>query len=220
MAEPTSQTAAAKAEIRETAAEKAAITRKTNATKRSTTAKKAAGTRAANRGAAARSTAASKTKASATRARTTAARQTAQAKQEVKGPMERAAGIAETAVLVPVGAALIARDEVMSTIESLRSKFGTRAKAERELRRFERRGSTAMKRIERDAKKTRTRVEREMRERRARIEKDLRVVANRTEPMAKNVELVTARLENAYEGGRTAVTKASTTVQERIASLA
>ena len=191
MAEPTSQTAAAKAEIRETAAEKAATTRKTNATKRSTAAKKAAGTRAAKRGAAARSTVAGKTKASATRARTTAARQTAQAKQEVKGPMERAAEMAETAVLVPVGAALVARDEIMSTMGHLRSTYGTRAKAERE-----------------------------MRERRARIEKELKVVAHRTEPMAKNVELVTARLENAYEGGRTAVTKASTTVQERIASLA
>jgi hypothetical protein len=220
MAEPTSQTAAAKEEIRETAAQKAATTRKTNATKRSTAAKKAAGTRAADRGAAARSTTARKTKASATRARTTAARQTAAAKQEAKGPVSRVTDIAETAVLVPVGAALIARDELVATIENLRSTFGTRAKAERELRRFERRGSTAVKRIERDARKTRTRLEREMRERRERLEKDLKVVANRTEPMAKNVELVTARLENAYEGGRTAVTKASTTVQERIASLA
>jgi hypothetical protein len=38
--------------------------------------------------------------------------------------------------------------------------------------------------------------------------------------VAKNVEFVGARLENAMAGGRTAVTKASATVQERIASLA
>ncbi|HVF79206.1 MAG TPA: hypothetical protein VNA28_12990 [Solirubrobacteraceae bacterium] len=169
---------------RSTTAKKAATTRKTNATKRSTTAKKAAGTRAANRGAAARSTAARKTKA-------TAGRATTEAKQEARGPVGRVVEIAETVVLVPVGAALIARDEMVSTLGDLKSRYGTRAKARRELRRFERRGSTA-----------------------------LRGVELRTEPVAKNVEFVGARIENAVVGGRTAVTKASTSVQERIASLA
>jgi hypothetical protein len=78
--------------------------------------------------------------------------------------------------------------------------------------------------MERDARKTRTRLEREVRQRRERIERELRGVVKdietRTEPVAKNVELVSARIENAYESGRTAVTKASTSVQERIASLA
>lgn len=221
MAETTSTTTKT---TRKGAAEKAATTRKTNATKRSTAAKKAAGTRAANRGAAARSTAASKTKASATRARTNAARQTGEAKQEVRGPVGRVIEIAETAVLVPVGAALIARDEVVSTFGDVKAKYGTRAKAERELRRFERRGSSALRRVERDARKTRTQVERELRERRARVGSELKGAVKdlelRTEPVAKNVELVGARLENAYAGSRTAVTKASTSVQERIAALA
>ncbi len=125
---------------------------------------------------------------------------------------------------MPVGAALIARDEVASTLDDLKSKYGTRAKAKRELRRYERRGSSALRGVERDAKKTRTRVERELRERRARVESELKGAVKdielRTEPVAKNVELVGARIENAVVGGRTAVTKASTTVQERIASLA
>ena len=35
----------------------------------------------------------------------------------------------------------------------------------------------------------------------------------------KNVELVEARVENAYQTARTGATKATTSVQERIASL-
>jgi prefoldin subunit 5 len=202
------------------AASKAATTRKTNATKRSTAAKKAAGTRAANRGAAARGTAASKTKASATRARTTAARKAAATEQDVKTPIARATELASSAVLVPVGAALIARDGITTTVSELKAKYGTKAKAKRELNRFERRGASALKGVD----KTRTKVERELRERTTRIEDEVKSIVNdietRAEPVAKNVELVTARVENAYEGGRTAVTKASTTVQERIAALA
>ena len=204
---------------RETAAVKAAATRKTNATKRSTTAKKAAGTRAANRGAAARSTTARKAKASAARGRTSAAKTAADAKNEIKTPLGRAT---DKVVMVPVGAALIARDEVVATFEDLRSSFGTRAKVKQELNRFERRGSSALKGIERDAKKTRTRVERELRQRRARLEKELKRVDQElkgvTEPVKKNVELAGARIENAYVTGRTAATKASTSVQERIAA--
>jgi hypothetical protein len=207
---------------RETAAVKAAATRKTNATKRSTAAKKAAGTRAANRGAAARTTTARKAKATATRGRTNAAKTAADAKNEIQTPLARATDLAEKVVLVPVGAALIARDEVVATFEDLRTSYGTRTKARQELRRFERRGSSAVKGIERDAKKTRTRVERELRQRRARLEKELKRVDQElkgvTDPVRKNVELVGARIENVYETSRTAATKTATSVQERIAA--
>ena len=207
---------------RETAAKKAATTRKTNATKRSTAATKAAGTRAANRGAAARATTARKAQAGATRGRTSAAKTAADARSEIRTPLSRAADVAERIVLVPVGAALIAGDEVVATFEDLRASYGTRAKARQGLRRFERRGSSAVKGIERDAKKTRTRVERELRQRRARLEKELKRVDAElkgvTEPVMKNVELVGARIENAYETSRTAATKTATAVQERIAA--
>jgi len=209
---------------RQTAAVKAAATRKTNATKRSTAAKKAAGTRAANRGAAARTTTARKAQATAARGRTNAAKTAADAKNEMQTPLSRAAGVAEKVVLVPVGAALIAREEVVATFEDLRSSYGTRTRARQELRRFERRGSSAVKGIERDAKKTRTRVERDLRQRRARLEKELKRVDAElkgvTEPVKKNVELAGARLENALVTGRTAATKTATSVQERIAARA
>jgi hypothetical protein len=131
--------------------------------------------------------------------------------------MSRAAEIAEKAVLVPMGATLIARDRLAETLDEIRKTISTRTKAEQELRRFERRGSSAVKRIERDVKKNRTRLERELRQRRTRLEKELRL---RTDPVMKNAEFVTARVENAVQSGRTAATQATTKVQERIASLA
>lgn len=66
---------------------------------------------------------------------------------------------AERAVLIPVGAALVARDTLVETAQG----FSTRTGVERELKRFERRGNTARNRALRQAKRTRTRVERELR---------------------------------------------------------
>ena len=43
--------------------------------------------------------------------------------------------IAERAVLVPVGASLVARDNLVSTVNGLAGKFRTRASVERELKR-------------------------------------------------------------------------------------
>lgn len=200
-------------------AQKAAATRKTNAVKRSTTAKKAAQTRAANSGAAARQTAATKAKASATRARTTAAKDAAEAKNAVKTRVEQAAEVAEKSVLVPIGAALVTRDKVKAAIDELRSTYSTRKKTEAELKRFERRGNTALKPIW----KTADRVEAELRESGTRIEKEFKAIIDGIEKrgmVTKNVELVTARVENAVQGGKTAATKASTSVQERLAALA
>jgi hypothetical protein len=71
-------------------------------------------------------------------------------------------GYAERAVLIPVGAALIARERVGEVIAT----YSTPTKAQTQLRRFERRGSTARNRLEREVRKTRTRVERELRRRR------------------------------------------------------
>src|SRR5713226_9527329 len=66
---------------------------------------------------------------------------------------------AERAVLIPVGAALTARDSVVETVTDLIDTYSTPKKAEAQLKRFERRGVTARNRLERNAKKTRTRVE-------------------------------------------------------------
>jgi len=155
-----------------TPAQKAAATRKKNAVKRSTTAKKAAATRREN----------------------SAAEQTGRVKQEIRTPIKRAGEMAPKVVLVPVGAALVARDE----LANLRSHYSTRRKTENELHRFERRGSSAVKKLERDLRSA------------------FKGIETRTEPVTKPVELVAARVENVVVSGRSTAAK----LQERIASLA
>jgi hypothetical protein len=76
---------------------------------------------------------------------------------------------AERAVLIPVGAALLARDRVVASVNDTISTYGSTTKAQAQLRRFERRGVTARNRIEREVRKTRVRVERELRQRRREI---------------------------------------------------
>lgn len=73
---------------------------------------------------------------------------------------------AERAVLIPVGAALIARDRVISGVNDTITSYSSTSKAQAQLRKFERRGHTARKRLEREVRKARTSVEREVRKRR------------------------------------------------------
>jgi hypothetical protein len=75
-------------------------------------------------------------------------------------------GYAERAVLIPLGAALIARDQLVASVNDTISSYASPSKAQTQLRRFERRGATARNRLEREVRKTRTRVEREVRQRR------------------------------------------------------
>ncbi len=108
---------------------------------------------AAKRAATSRKTASASASASTTRAR----RATSQA---------TSASYAERAVLIPVGAALIARDRVVSSVNDAISTYASPSKAQTQLHKFERRGVTARNRLEREVRKTRTRVERELRQRR------------------------------------------------------
>jgi hypothetical protein len=79
-------------------------------------------------------------------------------------------GYAERAVLIPVGAALIAREKVVESVNDTLSTYSSPSKAQSklntQLNKFERRGLTARNRLEREVRKTRTRVERELRQRR------------------------------------------------------
>jgi hypothetical protein len=82
--------------------------------------------------------------------------------------------LAERAVLVPVGAGLLASDNLVSTVKGLASKYRTRPAFEREIKRYERRGATARNRFERQVRRARTRFERELRQRRSLVEKTMR----------------------------------------------
>ena len=192
----TRKTAAPSATSRSATAGKAAATRKANATKRSTTAKNAAQTRAAKRG-------------SATRSR-----------NAVKSPVARVGGLAEKAVLVPVGVTLVTRERLLAAIDETRATYSTRKKAENEIGRYERRAASALRSIERDMSRTRDRVGSELRSGRTRVEKEVRAliedIETRTSPVVNNVNVVGARVENVVHSGRSAATRASATVQERL----
>ena len=93
---------------------------------------------------------------------------------------------AERAVLIPVGAALTARDRVISGVNEAISSYSSPTRAQAQLRRFERRGATARKRLEREVRKARVRVERELRQRRREIEKTVTDLEDRRDTVAKN----------------------------------
>jgi hypothetical protein len=144
--------------------------------------------------------------------RTTAARKPAASSTttstQPKTPVEQAQQIAERAVLVPVGASLVARDNLVSTVKGLATKYRTRTGLERELRRYERRGATARNRFERQVRRTRTKVERELRQRRSRLERTVRQNRRRLEREVRAVRkdferqsgVVTSRVEKLVQG--------------------
>jgi hypothetical protein len=120
-----------------------------------------------------------------------------------KTPVEQAQELAERAVLVPVGASLLVRDNLVSSVKGFATKYRTRASLERELKRYERRGATARNRFERQVRKTRTRFERELRQRRTRVERSVKQNRRRVEREVRSVrrdlerqsENLTARVE-------------------------
>ncbi len=95
--------------------------------------------------------------------------------------------MAERAVNVPLGAGLVARDNLVSTVNGLTTKYRTRASVERELRRYERRGVTARNRFERQVRRTRTKFERELRQRRNVVERTVRQNRRRLEREVRSV---------------------------------
>jgi hypothetical protein len=101
-------------------------------------------------------------------------------------PVAAIGDYAERALLIPVGATLIARDRVVSSVTDTLSTYSSPSKTQAQLRRFERRGATARRRLEREVRKTRTRVERDLRQRRRRVEKTVSSLEQRREVLAKN----------------------------------
>jgi hypothetical protein len=113
--------------------------------------------------------------------RTTAKRQATTTSTQPKTPVEQAQELAERVVLVPVGASLLARDNLVSTAKGFATRYRTRASFERELKRYERRGVTARNRLERQVRRSRTRFERELRQRRTRVERTIKQNRRRVE---------------------------------------
>ncbi|MCW3040883.1 MAG: hypothetical protein JWM31_2788 [Solirubrobacterales bacterium] len=211
------------------------VKRATAATKRSTSAKKAATTRKAN---------------STTATAKSTARTTAKKVAPEPSTVDQVQAYAEKAVLIPVGAALLARDRVTGTIDDLTAKYGSKEAAQKQfdalvkelsadLKKAEKRGATARTKAERELKKNRTKVERELRTRRAKAEQDLKRNRTRAEKEIKafradldkqvggfrkdiepRIELVTTTVDNVVATGRKTATDAANVVVERVAALA
>jgi hypothetical protein len=89
---------------------------------------------------------------------------------------------AQRGVLIPVGAALVARDNVLETVRpytrgrvSIEREVGKiQRRVSTNLRKFERRGETARNRLQRQVKRTRTQVEREARQRRNSVQRSVK----------------------------------------------
>ncbi|HZE03813.1 MAG TPA: hypothetical protein VE127_01230 [Solirubrobacteraceae bacterium] len=130
--------------------------------------------------------------------------------------MQTAQVLAERAVLVPVGASLLARDNLVSTVRGLATRYGTRASMQRELARYERRGASARNRFERQVRRTRTRFERELRQRRTTVERTVRQNRRRVEREISSVRQDLGKQSGAI-GAR--MEKLVTEAQGRIGSL-
>ncbi len=123
-------------------------------------------------------------------------RSTTTTSTQPKTRAEQVQHVAERVVLVPVGASLLVRENLVSTVKGFATKYRTRAGLEREIRRYERRGVTARNRFERQVRKTRTRFEREMRQRRNRVERTVKQNRRRVERDLRTVRKDTgARFE-------------------------
>jgi hypothetical protein len=154
-------------------------------------------------------------KPAATGARSTRATSTARTAQpEPKTRVEQAQRLAERAVLVQVGASLVARDNLVSTVSGLATTYATRTGIERELKRYERRGATARNRFERQVRKARTRFERELRQRRSSVERSVKQNRTRLEREVRSVRrdpsgFVSTRVEKLVSGAQERIGSAS-----------
>jgi hypothetical protein len=165
------------------------------AAKKASTARK--GTAAGRAGASGKSTQAKSTKAKAARTRSIHQTQSAVRQTEIaaRNTVDVFGDYTERAVLIPVGAALIARDRVVSSVNDVVSSYGSTTKAQAQLRRFERRGSTARNRLEREVRKARVRFERELRQRRHDLEQTVSSLEERRDAVAKNVTELPNRVQ-------------------------
>ncbi len=196
-------------------ADKSATTRKATAAKPARAAAKATKARASK-------TASTKTSASS---KTTSAGRTAASasRNGSRGTTALAGDYAERAVLIPVGVALTARDRVVASVNEVISSYSSPAKAQTQLRKFERRGSTARNRLEREVRKTRTRVERELRERRRELDRRREGVAKslttQVEQTQAQLEKTQSQIEGAVRARLEDGADLANRVQERVLSL-
>ena len=138
-----------------------------------------------------------------------------------------------------VGATVEARDRVVAVAGEIVDRFGSvsnvertvkrqRAEIEKDVRRFERKGTTTRNQLERDVRKARTRLERELRTRRRNAEqlirRNTRVVerdaARRRNVVTDGLATVSSRVEGAVQIGVATGERVASLAKDRVASIA
>jgi hypothetical protein len=156
------------------------------------------------------------------KARTTAGSKTT-ARSSSTRPATRAARaqqLAERSVLIPVGAALEARDRVAGTVQGLVTTTRSRSALEKQLRRFEHRGGNVRTQLVREARRTRTQLERRTRTARRGFERQRTQVRRNldlnVEALSTRVEPLKSGVEKVVQNGVGAGMKLVNGVQERL----
>lgn len=183
---------------------------------------KASGSGAAKaRAATARSRGAIKTKAATGKGATRASAR-GRATRPARSTTDLVGDYAERAVLIPVGAALIARERVITGVSDAIAGYSTPTKAQSQLRKFEHRGSAARTRLEREVRKTRTRVERELRQHRRELDRRrgrlAKGVTSRVEQTQVQLEKTQSQFEEAVRARLEDGADFASRLQERVLS--
>src|SRR6185503_9687158 len=116
-----------------------------------------------------RQTAQRRTTAAQRNARTAASQRLAAETKQAESVLTQVSGVAESALLVPVGAALEVRDRVVGAIQPWTSRPSAEKelnRVRRDVRRYERRGTVARNRVARELRKRRNAATRLLRQRR------------------------------------------------------
>lgn len=157
---------------------------------------------------------------------TTRGRSVAKASRNGTAPrtIETVGNYAERAVLIPVGAALIARDRLIAGVNDLpRDPSTANAKAQAQLRRFERRGNSARNSLEREARRTRVRLERELRRRRGELDRAVSDLDKRRNSLSRGfsgqVEEASSQFERTVQARVKDATSLAGKAQDRLRSL-
>lgn len=159
-----------------------------------------------------------------TRTATTARRGATAHSKSSTGTIETVGNYAERAVLIPIGAALIARDRLAAGVSELpKDPSAANAKAQAQLRRFERRGTSARNSLEREARRTRVRVERELRKRRGELDKAVSGLDRHRSSLSRSVtgqvEEASTQIERTVQARVKDASSLASKVQDRFSDL-
>jgi hypothetical protein len=190
--------------------QRSSTTRKRTPAQRSATAKRAAATRQGQ-----------SATASARRTRSSAAGTSKNGAKAQESTIEVLATQAQRALLIPVGATLIARDNVVETVKPYVKRTTASREVSKNLKRYERRGNTARNQLERQLKRTRTQLERSLRQRRVKVEglvkRNSRNIENTVKVASRDVRA--GNIQRGVERVQTGVTKTVEDVRNQVPNL-